>query len=391
MRVLVIGTGAVGGVLCKLLAEGKEVEEVVCCDIKENEKFNSKKIKFKKISVLDKQEFLKFLKEIKPDVVVNAVLPIFNTVILEYCLKAKTNYLDMASFWDFDKNPRARSPYKFEELDYHEKFKQNDIFGLMLAGVSPGITNLLAREASEQLDETDDIKMRLIEDTGGKELFFSWSKEWLIDEIDTKPLIYRDGKFKIVEPFTGEEEFDFPAPFNRRKVALLCQDEVGSIPLYIKVKNVDLKAYDNMGEVAKMLFNLGLTSKKKIEINKTEISPREFLCKVLPDVPKDFTKKKYENAQFVLVVEASGKKNGKKKTIRYSAIFPKQKEINKLKLNASFISYPTALAAKLFVLSIPKIKNKGVFPPEALDEDARQEIIKELKKYCKLNVQIKNG
>lgn len=387
MKVLIIGAGAVGGVLCKLLVKEKRVSQIFCCDIKKRT-FNNKII-FKRLDISNKNKLLKFLKEIRPDVVINAVLPVLNTLILECCLKSKTNYLDMAAFWDINQKEKAISPYKFEQLDFHKKFKEKNIVGLIDAGVSPGITNLLAREASEQLDIVDHIKIRLIEDTRSNKLLFSWSKEWLLDEIEWKPLIYENKKFKQVNNFSGEEEFVFPHPFGKRKVFLLAQDEVGSIPLYINVKNVDLKAFDNQEDVAKFLFKMGLTSHKKIKIKGVEISPVEFLCKLLPGVPDNFKDKEFKNAQFVLVVEAIGKKKGKKRIIRYSAIFQEQREINKLKLNASFISYPTALSAKLFILSIPHIKNKGVFPPEALDKEVREEIIKELKKYCSFSFEIK--
>ena len=61
-------------------------------------------------------------------------------------------------------------------------------------------------------------------------------------------------------------------------------------------------------------------------------------------------------------------------------MFPKQKDINKLGLNANFISYPTALSAKIFATAIQKIKSTGIIPPEALDKDTRRFILSELRK-----------
>ena len=389
MRILVIGTGAVGGVLCKLLAEEGDVEEVICCDIRENEKFKNKKIKFKKISVLDKR-FLKFLKEVKPDVVVNASLPKFNLNIMQACLKAKVNYLDTASYWDLDPNPRAKVPYKIEQMDYDKAFVKNNLIGLIESGVAPGLDNLIVAECASKLDEVDYIKIRMVEDTGSKKIFFSWNKDWLLDELNWKPIIYKNGKFKLVENFGAEEEYEFPAPIGKRKTYYFAQDEVGSIPLYIKTKELDVKICDNNIEVLKLLVALGLTSEDNISVNGMKVKPISVLSKLLPDsVPGE--EKKFPNAVFAISIEAIGKSKGKKKVVKYSTVFPTQKEIGKLGLGANFISYPTALSVKFFVMAIPKMIKRGVFPPEALDENVRQEIIKELKKYCKFSMQIKNG
>jgi len=380
MKVMILGHGAIGSVLVKLLSKEKSVSSIVCGDISFAGEKKLGKVHFKKIDLSNEKQLLEFFKNEKVDLVVNAATPVFNEKILGACVKAKLNYMDLAARWDPNPDKKAKSPYKIEQFDFDMKFREKGIMGLIEAGVSPGITNLLARECSEQLDETDTIKIRLLDYAGTDELTFSWSKEALLDEITSKPLIYKNGKFKIVEPFSGEEEFDYPAPFGKRKASLICQDEIGTIPFFIKVKNIDIKDYDNQVDVHKFLYKLGLISKKKIKIGNAELSPFDFMCKVLPEVTSDFSNTKYDNAQFGLVVEAHGKKKGKNKKLRYTIMFPKQKYVNKLKINANFISYPTALSAKAFILSVPKIKQKGIFPPETLSKEVRDIVLNDLRK-----------
>ena len=379
MKVVILGCGAVGSVLAKLLAKEKEVEKIICGDIKFNFKIKNRKIALRYLDFLEKSKFLKFLKKTKPDVVVNAALPKFNLNIMETCLKAEVNYLDTASFWDIDKDPKAKVPYKMEQFDFDEQFKKAGITGLIESGVAPGLDNLISAECASQLDEVDFIKIRMIEDTGSKEIFFSWNKDWLLDELATKPLVYYNKKFKVVEPFTGEEEYTFPKPIGKKKVVLFCQDEVGSIPLHIKTKNLDVKIHDNNIDISKFLVELGLASNNKIKVGDCEIKPVEVLSAVLPDSPPG-SEKKFPNSFFAISIEVLGKVKGKNKKVKYSVVFPKQKEINKMNINANFISYPTALSAKLFVMAIPKITKKGVFPPEALDKEIRKEIIQKLEK-----------
>lgn len=378
MKVLILGHGAVGSVLAKLLHEEKNVKSVISADISFKEEKKFEKFHHVNINLKNKVQLLNALKKHKPDMVVNASPPVFNVEVLEACIKANCNYLDMAAWWELDTDKNAVSPYKIEQFDFDKAFKERNIIGLIEAGISPGMTNLFVRECADQFDELEDVKIRLIEESVVKELSFAWSKEALLDEINSKPLIYKDKKFKIMEPFTGIEYYNFPKPFGKKKVGLLCQDEIGTIPFYIKMKNLDVKAYDNQVDIYKFLYDLGLTSEEKIDFKGIKITPFEFVVKVLPEVSFNFKDPKYDDAQFAFAVEASGKVKGKRKKIRYFVTFPKQKEINKLGLNANFISYPTALSAKIFAMAMPKIKAKGIIPPEALDKEVRRFILSEL-------------
>ena len=279
----------------------------------------------------------------------------------------------------YDPNPKAQIPYKIEQLDYNSDFKKKGLIGLINAGVSPGLTNLIAKECADKLSDIDFVKIRMVEDTGSKELFFSWNKDWLLDEISGEPLVYHDKKFKLEEPFDGEEEYTFPKPIGKKKVYYFCQDEVGSLPLFIKTKNLDVKAFDNNIDVSKLLVKLGLASQNEINFKSLKFKPVEFLSAVLPDSPPG-TEKKFKESVFAIAIEAIGKLKGKKNISKYSVVFPKQREIEKLNLGANFITYPTALSVKLFVMAIPKIKRRGVFPPEAIEPEVRKEILRELEK-----------
>lgn len=379
IKVMILGHGAVGSVLSRLLLQEKNVDKIICCDISFTEEKKIGKLHHKKIDLTDQKNLVSFIQEQNPDVVVNATHPKFNLHIMKACIKAKANYIDTASFWDIDPDPRAKVPYKMEQMDHDKDFLKNNTFGLIEAGVAPGFDNIMAAECASELDSVDYIKIRMVEDTGSNEIYFSWNKEWLLDELSTKPMLYENGKFMLVESFGEEEEYNFPAPIGKKKTYYFAQDEVGSIPLYIKTKKLDVKIHDNNIDVSKTLLALGLLSTKKISVDGTEVRPFSVLCKLLPD-PVPGEEKKFPNARFAMSVEAIGKLKGKKTTCKCSVVFPSQKEINKLNLNANFISYPTALSVKLFVMQMHNIKRKGVFPPETLDKEIRKNIFNEIKK-----------
>lgn len=220
----------------------------------------------------------------------------------------------------------------------------------------------------------------MVEDTGSKEIFFSWNKDWLLDEIGSKPIIYENGKFKFVENFGAEEEYEFPAPIGKKKTYYFCQDEVGSIPSYIKTKKLDVKIHDNNIDVSKLILKLGLVSDKKINVEGVEVKPIKVLSKLLPD-PVPGEEKKFPESIFAFAVEAIGRKGRKRHAVKYSVVFPKQKEINRMGIGANFISYPTALSAVLFTSIIDKIKETGVHSPEVINKELREEIISQLPKY----------
>jgi saccharopine dehydrogenase (NAD+, L-lysine-forming) len=378
MKILILGHGAVGSVLAKLLEKEDEVKDVISADIcfKENKKFE--KLHHMSINLKNTPQLSALLKEEKPDLVINASAPSFNEQILSECAKAGINYMDMASCWEPNPDKTAESPYKIEQFDFDSKFKEKNTLGLIEAGVSPGMTNLFVRECADEFDELEDVKIRLIDYSGTNEFHAAWSKEYLLDEICSKPLVYRNGKFRVMEPFSDAEEYEFPEPYGKKKVSLICQDEIGTIPFFIKLKNIDIKDYDDQVDIHKFLYELGLVSKEKIKFGDIMISPFEFVNKVLPDISFNNEDPKFHEAQFAFAIEASGKSKGKKKLIKYFVVFPKQKDINKLGLNANFISYPTALSAKIFAMAMPKIKFSGIIPPEALDKDIRKLILAEL-------------
>lgn len=379
MKIFILGHGAVGSVLARLLLVEKDVEKIICGDIGFKKEQEVGKVHYKIIDLTNEKELVKFLNKESPDVVVNVTHPKFNLHIMKACIKAKVNYVDTASFWDIDPDPKAKVPYKMEQMDYYEDFLNNNKIGLIEAGVAPGLDNLMAAECASELDEVDYIKIRMVEDTGSSDIYFSWNKEWLLDELSTKPIIYENGDFKIVDSFGAEEEYIFPEPIGKRKTYYFAQDEVGSIPLFIKTKKLDVKIHDNNLEVSKTLLALGLLSNKKILVDGVRVKPISVLAKLLPDtVPGE--EKNFPKARFAMSVEAIGKLKKEKKSVKCSVVFPAQKDIDKLELNANFISYPTALSIKLFVMEMSKIIKRGVFPPEALDSNIRKNIFDELNK-----------
>ena len=379
MKVLIIGAGATGSITAKLLSQRPEIEQVIIGDIDAHKakKFINPdpKTVFKAIDAKDGKAVVEAAKGM--DLLINASLPSFNEILMKDALEAKVNYQDFASNWDDG---------KVEQLKYQNDFKANNLKALINASASPGITNLVAKELSTKLKRIEYIKIRLLEDVSSDVPFTAWSKAIFFDEIFHKPLVWEFDKFIVKNNFSDEEYFDFPEPFDNLRCYLLAQEDIGTLPLYIKTKYVDLKAGGSEIEFSRTLFKLGLFKKRQIKIRELLVSPYEFLLKVWPDIlhPEAMKKLvasgKLHNAHFWASVEEKGIRDKKKVTRKADILFPNQLEINKLYPGANYVSYAAGLSAAIFAMAIPKMKEAGVFPPEALDAEIRAQLMEEFRK-----------
>jgi len=385
MKVLIVGCGKVGSVLGRILSRDKEIYRVNCADIV-TKKIPSEITNFHQVDASNKHQLLKLLRKLEPDFLVNLSHPMNNEKIIQDCLEEKINYLDTASFWDWDQRKDVKSPYRIEQLDYDSAFRNRGLIGLINAGVSPGLTNLLAARCANELDRVKNIYIRLMEESSGSDSIFSWSPEWLLDEIEWKPLVYRKNQFRIMENFSEEEDWNFPSPIGKKKVCLISQEEIGTIPLYLKTKNVDIKAYDSNSEIFSFLYQSGLTSEKNIRVEKSLVNPQLFFGKLISSLSE--RKENYHEKSFFAVdVSAQGYINGRIKNNRYFTAFPKQSTIERLYPGANFISYPTALMVYLFLKAARKSKKRGVLPPECLEKEEMEFIFQRLE--SDFNIKIK--
>ncbi|MGC8812457.1 MAG: saccharopine dehydrogenase family protein [Candidatus Aenigmatarchaeota archaeon] len=388
MRVLVLGCGAIGSSIIRLLLKEKFVDEVFCV---------SKEKKAAKDFLLEDFRNVEFkvgdalnFKTIKPflensDFVINA-LPsyleikgkeiLINLKTLEFCLKTGTNYLDFACYGDYRRKVA-------EQLTFKEKFEKEKIFGLINAGVAPGLSNLIAKESSEEFDYLDSIKIRTLEEQRGLEFVLPWSREGLFD-VASQVLVYRNYKFFLKEPFTERETYEYSS-FGKIPCYLLAHDETFTIPHFIKVRNLDVKGGGSDIEILLALYKLGIFEDEKIRIGGVRISPKKFIYSVVKETPttKEFIKiiKEgiIEDAFLGLFVDCKGYL-GNNRILMKSYLTFSQKMINKKLFGTNYISYPTALSSVLFLKSIHKKRIYGVLPPEALPKAARKKFFNELER-----------
>jgi hypothetical protein len=183
----------------------------------------------------------------------------------------------------------------------------------------------------------------------------------------------RDGRFRFGKRFGEPEKFRFPPPIGEANVVLAAQDEVGTVPYFLKLKEMDVKIGGNEMDRLRRWYRQGKLSKSRglvaSRFPKTP-TPRQ--------VARMIRRGKLQNARFAAAVVVRGRKQDDRVEIRYDVLFPSLYQIRQRGLGLSPISYATAHVAALFIKYFPR-ESAGVFPPGAIPLENRQAIIKDLK------------
>lgn len=385
MKFLIVGCGAQGRVIAAHMARTPEVEEIRLGDInleacKQYASFlKSDKVSVFRIDARNVDEIAACAKGV--DVIVNATLSLFNLNIMEASLKAGAHYIDLA----------FGPPYEnFErELALSERFERAGLTALTGTGASPGIVNVLAKCAVDELDRVESIIVRLSCVSVSKKPVSTWSPETLIMDSILEPVILKDGVLKTVPPFSGEETYTFPDPLvGTQTLYYHLHEEPFMFSRFIGkgLKDACVKMGGPDIELIKMLWRMGFFSDKEIKVKNFSFSPKEVTPALFPPPPTvEEIREMVETGTLteirdIAVVEVIGEREGKRETRTLWFTGPPLKETIKAFPMATPSSYvistPCWLLAKM--LASNEIKTRGVITPELLDRDIRRKFLLEM-------------
>jgi saccharopine dehydrogenase-like protein len=365
MRIFVLGTGATGSYLAHLLT--RQGHQVTCGDrdLDRARRFLGKKSTIPVVQV-NARNLWGIVRAAKgSQLLVNASAAVFNEIVLRAALRIRCHYMDLSAHL-------MRNPFKAEQLRFDNRFQQKNRAALITAGAAPGMTNLLVARAASLMDSVDGVYIRLYESTESEDPISQWSAEVSFDEAISLPRIVRDGRFRYGKRFGEREKFRFPPPIGEASVVLAAQDEVGTVPYFLKLKEMDVKIGGNEIDRLRRWYRQGKLSKSRgliaSRFPKTA-SPRQ--------VARMIRRGKLQNARFAAAVVVRGSKQEDRIEVRHDAIFPSLYQIRQRGLALSPISYATAHMAALFVKHFPR-DLAGVLPPGAIPLENRQAILKDV-------------
>jgi saccharopine dehydrogenase (NAD+, L-lysine-forming) len=297
---------------------------------------------------------------------VNASAAVFNEIVLRAALRIRCHYMDLSAHL-------TRNPFKAEQLRFDKRFQEKNRAAVIVAGAAPGLTNLLVARAASLMDSVDGVFIRLYESTESEDPISQWSAEVSFDEAISLPRVVRGGRFRFGKRFGEPEKFRFPPPIGEANVVLAAQDEVGTVPYFLKLKEMDVKIGGNEIDRLRRWYRQGKLSKSRgliaSRFPKTP-TPRQVASMI--------RRGRLQNARFAAAVVVRGSKQDDRIEIRYDVMFPSLYQIRQRGLALSPISYATAQMAALFVKHFPR-DLAGVFPPGAIPLEDRQAIFKDLK------------
>lgn len=363
------GCGVVGSVVVDVLSETSDFSEVIIGDIdleraKEMAKELGEKVSALKVDANDQNSISKAIDG--TDVVVNCIGPYykFEKPILQTVIKKGIDYVDVCD--------DTGATYDALELD--EVAKEAGITAILGLGSSPGVTNILAAyAANDLLEECDSIDMFHIH--GGEpnegpavigHRFYCLSN--LIP-------MYLDGKAIKIKPEESEryeEEVEFINLDGKYRVYPYPHPEPITIPIYIdgvkRVTNKGTVLPERYYELTRKIHSLGLDSKEPLKVRDIEgewrqIEPYNFAIQYLIKQRE----KLLEELDFgeakgcvKIVVKGKRKRTREDRTYVFSLVSEGVAEGQGL---GEGTGTPAAIGALMIKRGM--VDKKGVIPPEA--------------------------
>lgn len=407
-KVMIIGAGAQGNVISGVLARADDVSTILLGDIDMERAaevvqfLGSQKIKTQRIDASNVDELATLMKQGAYDLVVNATLPVFDRPILQACVEAKTNYLDMASneMLKSSTGESVQDEFLVEQFEFAEDFESAGLKALILAGGDSGLVNIMAREAADELDEIDYIGIKDYGIIDCDEPVALWSLTTYLQDCAEKAVYWEDGQYKRAPIFSGEEAYYFPPPFDHHgKVYYHTHEEPVTIPKFIgkPVKYCDFKLGDPSSETWRFLIEgLGMMDAEPVDINGVKVSPRDMLFKKLPPTlsPKkcvEMVKNKKIMSRLTLAVDVKGRKGDGYRQYKMWTESPNIVQACEKIPGTNDVSWITSVPASVLSLMLirDQIKRVGVFPCEVLDKEERDIFFSGIKAWdVKIHTQV---
>ena len=299
MKALVIGAGGVGRSIANIASRRSFITSMVVADRTLSraqeavQRVRDPRFSAAEVNAAELEDIRDLIRRVDPDVVINAVDPRFVMPIFLACEIENTNYMDMAMSLS---RPHPLYPYREtgvklgdEQFARDWNWHERKIFALIGMGVEPGMSDVFARYANDELFSRID-SITVLDGSNirieGYDFAPSFSIWTTIEECLNPPIVWEDGRgWFTTEPFSELEVFDFPEGIGPVECVNVEHEEVILIPQKIDAKKVNFKY--GLGtefiQILKTINMLGLDRKENVDVQGISVSPRDLLTASLPD------------------------------------------------------------------------------------------------------------
>ncbi len=362
MRAVVLGGGGLTG-RCSVrdLATGGVFDSVVAADLDAGLAQSAAKAAgplavAETLDVRDGPAVVRLLRD--ADVCVNAVQYTFNLAVMEAALAAEVPYLDFGGLFHMTRR----------QLAMDAAFREAGTIAIPGFGQVPGISNVLAMQATEDLERVESLVIRdAWRDltVGGPEISFTWSPSTFLDEMILPAQVFENGAYREYPPMSGGEEFDFAEPIGRTKVYRTLHSEPATLPESLKAKGIRHCEWKEGGpgiDVLRTMALLGLGSESALDVHGQKVTPRAFTLALLKrekllGAPEGIVVDDWE----VCDIEIRGTRDGRAVVRHALARFPPRPDWN---LTATEYAVGVAGAIGAELIATGAVAATGVVPPE---------------------------
>ncbi len=388
MNLMIIGAGGVGQSVAMIIKragrEGHWAKKVVLADYNRTRAeevstmCSDSRFIAEEVDAGDAEQIKALIHKYGITQVLNAVEPIYNEIIFDTCFDCKIGYMDCAMTLS------KRHPDKPFELthiklgDYqlakHEQWEKAGCMALVGSGVEPGMADVFASFAVKHLFDTiDEVNIRDGDNyniPGHEGVAFGFSIWTTIEECLNPPVIWeKERGWYCTEPFSEPEVFSFPGGIGDVEVINVEHEEVILIPRVINCNRVTFK-FGVPREMRTLLLNLqrcGMdNADRKIKVGDSEISPRDFLVKVVP-YPLELASKIVGKGCAGTWV--TGTRDGLKRSVYLYQVADNQDCYAKYGTNSVVAQTAVGSVIMLELIATGIWNLKGVYGPESFDPD----------------------
>lgn len=300
MQILIIGAGGVGSAAARIASRRSFFETLTIADYDPArpqqliEAIGDARYAAAQVDASSEDSLVELIRSTGATHVLNAVDPRFVMPIFNACKTAGVTYLDMAMSLSqhHPEQPFAQTHIKLgdEQFAVADEWERDGQLALVGIGVEPGLSNVLARYAADELFETiEELSVRDGANLSveGYEFAPSFSIWTTIEECLNPPVMFDKAKggWYTTAPFSEPTLFEFPEGIGQVECVNVEHEEVTMMPRWLDAQRVDFKygLGNEFIEVLKTLNKLGLDSTDPVPVRGVQVSPRDVVAACLPD------------------------------------------------------------------------------------------------------------
>lgn len=309
------------------------------------------KTAFRYIEATRLDTIIKAIKHAKANVVINCMEGDWNYDVFRVCARLGVHCLDLGSEISVTK----------KQFSLDKIMKKKNIIGITGIGSVPGIGNIMLHYASKKFDTITDIDVGFAWNSNIKEFVVPFSIESVLEEFTENAPVVKNRHFTSIIPLETVTR-EYHHFIGREQEIFVRHPEQYTFLHYFGNKGLkNIRFYagfpDHSFNTIVTLVKLGFASKKDIDYFGTKVKPLYFLTQMLKRLEMPAGYKEKEN----LWVKATGKKNGKEKTILMECLVPTLKNWESSGCNVD-TGFPISIAAQM--VKDGMIEQKGCFSPE---------------------------